>query len=232
MGQHVSSADYSSIGIMGFVSLFILFLVVLWKWVSFVLEIRAYYALNSDGTSETNISDKIMGKIRKRNLFYFLLLMATASDIPMYVGFLRFHKYNITMYSFHKLQAAFLFGSYSLTISDWTTVLFEIKEDTLMPFLLRKASLLFLNLLFFIISIINFVYCYTTANLQAFLDSTIYEVDLMFMILTPLILTVIMLRSGVKLSVRIQGAAGVAAVDERNHSIFGRVYRSALKVNV
>jgi hypothetical protein len=83
-------------------------------------------------------------------------------------------------------------------------VLFEIKEDELIPFLLRKASLVFLSLIFFVISIMNFIYCFTSENLQEFLDSDVYETGLLLMIFIPLLLTVIMLRSGIKLSVRIQ----------------------------
>jgi hypothetical protein len=158
----------------------------------------------STSSSSFSLPEKVVGKIRKRHLFYFFLFMATLSDLPMYCGFIVYHSYKMELYSFHKLQAAFLFTAYSLTISDWTTVLFEIKEDELIPFLLRKASLAFLSLIFFVISIMNFIYCFTSENLQEFLDSDVYETGLLLMIFIPLLLTVIMLRSGIKLSVRIQ----------------------------
>jgi hypothetical protein len=204
----VSREDYSNIGILGFVSLFLLAVIVAWKWACFAEEIRYIYydfmAVGVGSGNDVNVQERLSGKIRKRHMLYCFLLMASFCDIPLYAGFIVYHGYDMTLYSFHKLQAFFMFAAYSVTISDWANVLFEIKEDTFMPFIFRKATLLFLNFLFLVISIINFIYCYTTANLQQFLDSAVSETDVLFMIGTPLILTVIMLRSGLKLSARIQ----------------------------
>jgi hypothetical protein len=214
--MEVKSEDYVYVGVIGIVSLSMLASAIMWKWASFFVETRSIYmsshfsnpvsqaSTNTSPSTSSLLSEKLTGKIVKRNLFYVCLLLAALTDIPMYAGFIVYRGYNMTMYSFHKLQAAFLFSAYSITISDWTTVLFEIKEDSFMPFLLRKVSLIFLNLMFASISVINFIYCYVTSNLQDFLNSVVYEMDLLFMILTPLILTVIMLRSGIKLSLRIQ----------------------------
>ena len=188
------SSHYFEVGIFGFVLLFILALFIIWKWWVFIDELSCIVSYNHT----------FARKVLKKNIFFACLLAAALSDIPMYAGFIAYHKYSILLYSFHKLQAAFQFAAYSLTISDWTLVLFEIHEDTYIPFLLRRATLVFLNFVFFIVCLVNFVYCYVSADMSSFLNSTVYQVGVEFLIITPFILTLIMLHSGLKLSWRIQ----------------------------
>lgn len=111
-------------------------------------------------------------------------------------------------YSFHKLSSAFFFAGLSITISDWSSVLYDINEFKLFPFLLRKWTLLTINLFYFIISLTNFICCYALKDLDNYTANPIYVVGIFFQISASILLTGIMLHAGLKLYSRISGAAG------------------------
>jgi len=126
----------------------------------------------------------------------------------MYISFIVIGDYSLITYSFHKLECAALFGAFSITIHDWTTVLYAIHEDTQFESRLKSLLLIGINLLFMIISVVNFSYCYAVENFDAYTNSPVYIVALFIQIFPPLILAIVMLRAGLKLSWRIKGASG------------------------
>ncbi len=190
--------DYQKIGLIGFTNQFILMSIVIWRWSLFFFE-------------------KSSGKINfKKHFAFFLLLLAPAVDLPMYCSFFVLNRYVLMTFSFHKFQPAALFAAYSLVISDWSNVLFEIKEDNMLRFLCRNGSLVVVNMILLSISIANFVYCYSFPDIHTYATSDVYEVSVLVQIVAPFILTSIMLNAGLKLSWRIQGASGALAFSNEN----------------
>jgi hypothetical protein len=58
------------------------------------------------------------------------------------------------------------------------------------------------------LSIINFIFCFWTADLTKYTSSPVYVVEIFFQICMSMLLTCLMLHAGLKLYGRIQGAAG------------------------
>ena len=137
--------DYNAIGVTGFTNMILLSFVVIWRWICHWLD-----RTGSDGNNKNSC---------KRHTTFFLLLFAPLCDLPMYVSFYLIHKYDLYTFSFHKFKSAALFGAYSLTISDWNSVLFEIQEETRLPFLCRNGSLIATNIVLTVISLLKFAYC-------------------------------------------------------------------------
>ena len=155
--------------------------------------------------------------------------MATAVDLPMYVGFILLDgQYSIVAYSFHKLECACLFSAYSITISDWSSVLLEIREDEYF-YNIRYYILIFVNLVIWLVSLANFVLCLTDKdkNLDAYTSSPIYYVGLVVQMTSSLILTCVMLHAGLKLYWRIKGVAGGGAVLSHSQTTPNRGYNPA-----
>ena len=144
----------------------------------------------------------------KKLLFHIFLILASAVDIPMYVEFIVAKDYTLTSYSFHKFSSAFLFAAFSITISDWGAVLYDIQEYDLYPFLFRKATLVSINILYALISVCNFIFCYTLDDFDSYTNSFLYILGIFFQITVSLLLTLIMLSVGLKLAWRIQGVSG------------------------
>lgn len=148
------------------------------------------------------------GSFYKKLAFHVCLFFAAAVDIPLYVEFILEHKYTLTSYSFHKFSSAFLFAAFSITISDWAGVLYDINEYELQPFLLRKATLVGINGLYALVSMINFVFCYTLSDFDSYTNSSLYILGIFFQITVSLLLTLFMLSAGLKLAWRIHGVSG------------------------
>ncbi len=128
--------------------------------------------------------------------------------MPLYVEFLTDQKYTLTTYSFHKVSSAFLFAGFSITISDWAGVLYDINEYELQPFLLRKATLIGINVIYALVSLSNFVFCYTLTDFDSYTNSSLYILGIFFQISVSLLLTLFMLSAGLKLAWRIHGVSG------------------------
>ena len=111
---------------------------------------------------------------KKKFAFHTLLVLTTACDLPLYIGFVATGNYVVIPYAFHKWESALLFAAYSITIYNWSAVLYDLKEDTSFPFFMRKATLVGVNILFLTISFVNFVYCIYLNNLVIFSESWIY----------------------------------------------------------
>lgn len=126
----------------------------------------------------------------------------------MYVSFIEIDNYSLYTYSFHKLQSAFLFGALSITISDWSSVLYDINEYKFYPFLIRKFTLLCMNFVYFSSSLLNFFLCFTISKLNNYLSSPFYVLAIFIEIGWSILLTCFMLNAGLKLYHRISGAAG------------------------
>lgn len=144
----------------------------------------------------------------KKLAFHLFLLFATVVDIPLYAAFITEHEYTLTTYSFHKFSSAFLFAAFSITISDWSTVLYDINEYELRPFLLRKATLIGINVVYTLVSLTNFIFCYTLSDFDSYTNSSLYIMGIFFQILVSLVLTLFMLSAGLKLAWRIHGVSG------------------------
>lgn len=102
----------------------------------------------------------------------------------------------------------FLFAALSITIHDWSSVLYDLHEYPIYTFLFRKLTLSILNSVYIIISLINFIFCYWTADLNDYTSNPIYLIGIFFQICMSMFLTCFMLHAGLKLYGRIQGAAG------------------------
>ena len=139
---------------------------------------------------------------RKRILLQCLLVGAVACDIPMYIAFVITGNYTLVTYSFHKFNSALLFAAYSMTIYDWSAVLYDIKEIDHRPLFFRRNSLIVFTALMFLTSLVNFVYMYTTSGVNSYINSPIYVANIFLQVIVALFLTGMMLSAGVRLSVR------------------------------
>lgn len=145
---------------------------------------------------------------RKKLLLHLLLLLATLTDLPMYASFCHSGTYDVVTYAFHKLECAFVFAAYSITITDWSSMLHEIHEDSRVPFLLKRGIVWTINLLVTIIALLNFIYCLAMNNLDSYTQTPIYLMGVVTQLCASLLLTCVMLQGGIKLAWRIRGASG------------------------
>ena len=126
----------------------------------------------------------------------------------MYIEFIYSSNYTLLTYSFHKLEALFIFIAFSISIHDWTSVLYDINEYSLYPFIFRKFSLVLINTIYASISITSFIFCFTLSDFATYTNSTIYILGIYFQITVSLLLTLFMLSAGLRLSWRIHGVRG------------------------
>jgi hypothetical protein len=188
--DHSHGASERVLGYYGLANIGLLCIITIVKLVDFICRIK--------------VKEWKKPQNRKRILFHILLIAATASDLPMYCTFILENEYNLTSYSFHKLETLFLFSALTITISDWSNVLFDLKEYQRLPFLLRSWTLLSINLVYSAIALVNFLFCYVAKDLEVYLDSPIYTTSLFFQIFISFALTFFMLSAGLKLSWRIR----------------------------
>lgn len=144
---------------------------------------------------------------RKKLLLHALLLLATAVDIPMYVSFVVVDEYSVVTYAFHKLECAFIFTAYSITITDWSAVLYEINEDSHVPFLLKRGIVWTITIAVIVIALLNFIYCLAMDDLETYTETPIYIISIVGQMFASLLLTCVMLHGGIKLAWRIKGAS-------------------------
>ena len=126
----------------------------------------------------------------------------------MYIEFVLYQDYTLLTYSFHKLETAFIFAAFSISVNDWTSMLYDINEYSLYPFIIRKFSLVVINIIYSCISITNFIFCFTFSDFSSYTNSTIYTIGIFFQIAVSLLLTLYMLSAGLRLSWRIHGVRG------------------------
>lgn len=139
---------------------------------------------------------------RKRIILQSLLVASVACDLPMYIAFVLTGDYTLVTYSFHKFSSALLFSAYSMTIYDWSAVLYDIKEIDHRPLFFRRNSLIGVTVLMFLISAVNFVYMYTTSGVNSYINSPLYVTNIFLQVVAGLFLTGMMLSAGVRLSIR------------------------------
>lgn len=185
--------SFRMIGWIGFINLTTLLLIAIYKTIRYIY-------LQKSLSSVT---------VRKRILLHILLLFAVAVDIPMYISFILIDYYGMITYSFHKLEPAFLLGAFSMTISDWGSVLYDIQEMKHTPLIFRRGALIFINITFSVICISNFIYVNISSDLDKFTRSPLYIAMIVLQIATELFLTVMMLSAGLRLSRRIRGVSGM-----------------------
>lgn len=184
----------SQIGIVGELNLGLLTLISLW---------RTVVLLRSAGPKDFQAKP-----FRKKLLLHILLLLGTAVDLPMYISFILMDQYEVATYAFHKLECAFIFTAYSITITDWSSVLYEINEDSHVPFLLKRGIVWTITAAVLIIALLNFIFCLAMNNLATYTETPIYIMGLLVQMGASLMLTCVMLHGGIKLAWRIRGASG------------------------
>jgi hypothetical protein len=184
---------FRTIGYIGFINLTILLLITIYKFFYFLSQQISYQPLI----------------IRKKIIFYLLLIFSILVDIPMYITFIIYNKYILFTYSFHKLQSTLLLSAYSMTIYDWSNVLYDIHEIQFKPYILNKTLLIIINIIFILISLSNFIYCNVVTNIDSFTRSPIYITMIFLQISVELFLICLMLFSGIQLSRRIYGVTGI-----------------------
>ena len=115
MSDSESTDDYTTIGIIGVSNLSILLVIALWRFSIFLQR----------------ADRKEMGEYQyiKKLSFYICLCLSVVSDIPMYVGFITTQDYVLYLYAWHKFTVSLLFTAYSIMISDWIGVLYDLRED-------------------------------------------------------------------------------------------------------
>lgn len=146
---------------------------------------------------------------RRKFALHICLLLATMVDIPLMISFIVLEQYENFTYSFHKLEAAFIFAAFSITIGDWGSVLFDIREETQVPFAFRKATLLTANVINFGISITNFFFCITsTGDMSSITNSVVYQLGEFVQVILTFVIMVMLLHTGLKLAWRIRGVTG------------------------
>lgn len=195
-----------TVGLVGCVNVSLLAIICLWRWTRFTLQ--SYPSIPNSGKRI----------LLKKHLFFFLLFFAAACDIPMFISFITLDDYSLVTYSFHKFEPAAQLGAFSLTIHDWTKVLFAIHEDTPFESSLRTYFLIAVNLILFVITCVNFATCYTADSLDDYTGSLIYIIGLFVQICSPFVLAIVMLRTGLKLYRRIKGASGASDPSRRFNS--------------
>ena len=136
----------------------------------------------------------------KKFAFHLLLISASAADLPMYIAFLSYNRYTLISYSFHKLSSACFFTAFSITISDWSVLLHELKEYKSKNFLFRTATLIFINVIYILTALTNFVYCYTVDSIDDYSSSGLYIPTYFFQIGISFVLSCLMLSAGLKVN--------------------------------
>jgi len=174
------------IGWIGFTNLVILSILTIWRTTVFISR-----------------SNKIFWK---RICTCMCLLLAAVSDIPMYVSFILLGEYESKTYAFHKLENFFLISALAITIHECCNTLYEIKEDTAYPFLLKKISLIVLTFIVFVVSVLNFGYCLAMNDINAFVQTPIYVTGIVTQFVSAALLVFFMLKAGLRLASRIKGA--------------------------
>lgn len=143
----------------------------------------------------------------------------------MYVGFFLNGDYDLVSYSFHRLESSILFIAYSITISDWANVLYDLQEYPMISFLMRKYVLIILNTVNLLISLINFSICYVASDFNSYTSSSVYIIGIFIQIFMSFSLTCFMLSAGLKLRWRIQGAAG--KLDKKANNAYFKAFPTA-----
>jgi hypothetical protein len=134
--------------------------------------------------------------------------MGVASDIPMYMAFTLTGDYTLVTYSFHKFSSPCLFAAYSMTIYDWSSVLYDIKEIDHRPLFFRRNSLIFITVVMVLMNLLNFIYMLTTTSVDSYINSPLYVANIFLNVIAALFITGMMLSAGLRLSVRIKGVCG------------------------
>jgi hypothetical protein len=156
--------------------------------------------------------------IMKRFMLHLCLIGTTAFSVPMYISFIAIDTYGMVTYSFHKLEPAFLIAAFSITINDWSSVLYDIREINKQPLILRKFSLVVINVVFAAGSLLNFFICILSTNLDSFTNSPIYIIMIIVQLCAEILLTSMLLHAGIRLSRRIHGVSGILNVALRPSS--------------
>ncbi len=115
MSDSESTGDYRNIGIIGVSNLSVLLSVAAWRF--------SVFLQNAD---RSELGNK---QYFKKLAFYLCLCASVLSDIPMYIGFVLTQDYVLDLYAWHKFTVSLLFTAYSIMISDWIGVLYDLRED-------------------------------------------------------------------------------------------------------
>ena len=152
---------------------------------------------------------------QKKVILHVLLVLAVVVDLPMYVSLVVIEDYNYITYSFHKFQSMFLLAAYSITINDWSSVLYSIQEIKRLPLVFRTGFLVFVNTVFSLFCIFDFAVIIAVRDVDRYTGTLTYKISIMLQISVTLALTLFMLYAGLGLSWRLQGVSGMLASEGR-----------------
>ena len=184
--------DVMQIGIAGLTHCVILIGIISWRAVCFVI-----YTPSRERRGPTFV---------KRLIFHLLLWLAIASDIPMYSSFVVTNSYQMITYGFHKLESGWMFVAYSVVVSDWLAVLRDINEDSNTAYTFKWWALFVSNVVVIAICLSNFLECLFQSDFGTFTAGPIYTMGLFSQFSSVLLLTMMILHSGLKLAFRLWSA--------------------------
>lgn len=193
MSHHIIY-PYKEIGLIGLIVIGSLFLFVCARAIKF------FYRIDYSNKPKN---------FEKRAIFYLLVCLNSFCDLPMYYGLYTQGNYIYYLFAFHRLQDCLLFAAFSMTIYDWSHVLFEISEFSgQFSFIFSKYALIFINICFICNGLLNFIYILIIHDLNKYVDSIIYHLDQYIQGIISLIFVFLMLSCGLSLTYRIKAVAG------------------------
>jgi hypothetical protein len=147
-------------------------------------------------SSQRRLKSMNVFSTQKKIVLHLLLVLTVLVDLPMYVSFILIEDYYYITYSFHKFQPMFLLAAYSITINDWSSVLYSIQETKRLPLVFRTGFLVFLNTIFSIFCLLNFVLVIAVRDVDKYAGTVTYKVSIMLQVAVSLALTLFMLHAG------------------------------------
>jgi len=143
----------------------------------------------------------------------------------MAVSFVLLNEYDATTYSFHRFESALVFAAFSITIMDWSNVLFDIREETKGPLLTRRAFLYAANFINFSFSLVNFILAIDAKDMTTITTSKPYQIGEFLQVGLTFLVMVLLLHAGLKLSWRIQGATGSTSNTHRKRGSASNIFK-------
>ena len=197
--------DIVQIGIAGLINCVLMMSIIMWRGACYV-----FYTARRERIGYT---------FWKRVVFHLLLLLAIVSDIPMYASFIQIERYELKTYAFHKLESGFMFIAYSVVVSDWLAVLRDINEDSEHAYICKWWALVLSNVAVITICLWNFIECFKQSGIVDFTQGPIYSMGVISQFASVLVLTVVILHSGLKLAYRLRTATeGIRQRERMNNS--------------
>lgn len=116
----------------------------------------------------------LINKFLLKKLFYYLIILMCLFEFPRYIIMLYSKEYHsLLCYSLHILGSYIFFILITIIILMWS-ILLELGVITTL--LYSKSSIILIDIILGLISIVTIIFCMKSKSLIDFFDSTIYEV--------------------------------------------------------